>query len=292
MYPVADSRYEARMAGWLHEQTPRPADREPAVLSSHRDATGSSSRARAALRHRGSLTDAAMTREVAPTGRRGRQPIHDAAATRACLTMKSPVRAGAAAKRPELAGADRAVPEFSILSRRQIETGLWPQRSRASPLRTKGKHAPARIGRAAAPPHRHRAGKRHQFERTGETTSESEVRAIRRRAGMVAAADVSDAGSTSESARKRWKYTPRSSPSATPVMSNRRRLPPLLETVPSPPASTMTPSLHGARPRSCRPAGMPDPGNLTRPGHAPATKGLYASRSRGRSKGRALVYRN
>jgi len=44
-----------------------------------------------ALKRRGSLTiwfDPAMTREAAPTGRRGRQPDESDAAIQTCLTMK------------------------------------------------------------------------------------------------------------------------------------------------------------------------------------------------------------
>jgi hypothetical protein len=44
-----------------------------------------------ALKRRGSLTiwfDPAMTREAAPTGRRGRQPDDSDAAIQTCLTMK------------------------------------------------------------------------------------------------------------------------------------------------------------------------------------------------------------
>jgi len=82
----------------------------------------------AALKRRGSLTiwfDPAMTWEAAPIGKRGRQPADSDAAIRTCLTMK--VLFGMALRQTtefvesllRLIGLDRAVPDFSTLSRRQ-----------------------------------------------------------------------------------------------------------------------------------------------------------------------------
>jgi hypothetical protein len=81
-----------------------------------------------ALRRRGSLTiwfDPAMTREAAPTGKRGRQPDYSDEAIQTCLTMK--VLFGMALRQTtgfveslmRLIGLDWAVPDFSTLSRRQ-----------------------------------------------------------------------------------------------------------------------------------------------------------------------------
>ena len=66
-----------------------------------------------------------MTREAAPTGKRGRQPDHMDAAIQTCLTIK--VLFGMALRQttgfveslPGLIGLDWAVPDFSRLSRRQ-----------------------------------------------------------------------------------------------------------------------------------------------------------------------------
>jgi Transposase DDE domain len=80
-----------------------------------------------ALKRRGSLTiwfDPAMTREAAPTGKRGRQPAYDDAAIQICLTMK--VLFAIALRQTigfvesllRLIGLDWTVPDFSTLSRR------------------------------------------------------------------------------------------------------------------------------------------------------------------------------
>ncbi len=66
-----------------------------------------------------------MIWEPAPTGKRGRQPDYSDAAIQTCLTMK--VLFGMALRRTtgfvesllELIDLDRAVPNFSTLSRRQ-----------------------------------------------------------------------------------------------------------------------------------------------------------------------------
>ena len=113
-----------------------------------------------ALKRRGSLTiwfDPAMTWEAAPTGKRGRQPDYSDAAIQTCLTMK--VLFGMALRQTtgfvesllRLTGLDWAVPDFSTLSRRQIETGPWPQWGRVSPLRPEGQRPLPRFGRPAAP---------------------------------------------------------------------------------------------------------------------------------------------
>jgi hypothetical protein len=93
-----------------------------------------------ALKGRGSLTiwfDPAMTWEVAPTGKRGRQPVYGDAAIQTCLTMKvlfgmalrhvsqrgatgsSPLANGFVESLLRLTGLDWAVPDFSTISRRQ-----------------------------------------------------------------------------------------------------------------------------------------------------------------------------
>lgn len=101
--------------------------------------------------------DPTMTREAAPIGRRGRQPICSDAAIQTCLTMK--VLFGMALRqatgfvesRLQLTGLDWAVPDFSTLSRRQIETGPWPQWGRVSPLRLEGQDTLSWLGRSATP---------------------------------------------------------------------------------------------------------------------------------------------
>jgi hypothetical protein len=81
-----------------------------------------------ALKRRGSLTiwfDPTMIWGAAPTGKRGRQPAYSDAAIQTCLTMK--VLFGMALRQTtgfvesllRLIGLDRAVPDFSTLSRRQ-----------------------------------------------------------------------------------------------------------------------------------------------------------------------------
>ncbi len=81
-----------------------------------------------ALKRRGSLTiwfDPSMTWEAAPTGKRGRQHAYSDAAIQTCLTMK--VLFGMALRQTtgfvesllRLIGQDRAVPDFSTLSRLQ-----------------------------------------------------------------------------------------------------------------------------------------------------------------------------
>jgi hypothetical protein len=81
-----------------------------------------------ALKRRGSLTlwfDPTMAWEVAPTGKRGRQPDYSASAIQTCLTMK--VLFGMALRQTtgfvesllRLIGLNWAVPDFSTLSRRQ-----------------------------------------------------------------------------------------------------------------------------------------------------------------------------
>ena len=73
-----------------------------------------------------------MTWEATPTGKRGRQPDYSDAAIQTCLTMK--VLFGMAQRQTtgfvesllRLIGLDWAVPDFSTLSRRQIEAGPWP----------------------------------------------------------------------------------------------------------------------------------------------------------------------
>ena len=81
-----------------------------------------------ALKRRGSLTiwfDPAMTREAAPTGKRGRQRDYSDAAIQTCLTMKvlfaMALRqtTGFVESLLQLTGLDWAVPDFSTLSRRQ-----------------------------------------------------------------------------------------------------------------------------------------------------------------------------
>ena len=81
-----------------------------------------------ALKRGGSLTiwvDPAMTREAAPTGKRGRQPDYSDGAIQTCRTMK--VLFGMALGQTtgfvesllRLIGLNWAVPDFSTLSRRQ-----------------------------------------------------------------------------------------------------------------------------------------------------------------------------
>ncbi len=98
----------------------------------------------AALKRRGSLTiwfDPAMTWEAAPIGKRGRQPADSDAAIRTCLTMK--VLFGMALRQTtefvesllRLIGLDRAVPDFSTLSRRQKTLKVTiPSRGSDGPL--------------------------------------------------------------------------------------------------------------------------------------------------------------
>ena len=97
-----------------------------------------------ALKRRGSLTiwfDPAMTWEAAPIGKRGRQPADSDAAIRTCLTMK--VLFGMALRQTtgfvesllRLIGLDRAVPDFSTLSRRQKTLKVTiPSRGSDGPL--------------------------------------------------------------------------------------------------------------------------------------------------------------
>ena len=82
-----------------------------------------------------------MIWEAAPTGRRGRQPDYSDAAIPTCLTMK--VLLGMALRQPtgfvesllHLIDLDRAVPNFSTLSRRQktLKVNI-PYRGSAGPL--------------------------------------------------------------------------------------------------------------------------------------------------------------
>lgn len=113
-----------------------------------------------ALKRKGSLTiwfDPAMTWKAAQTGKRGRQADYSDAAIQTCLTMK--VLFGMALRQTtgfvesllRLIGLDWAVPDFSTLSRRQSETGPWPQCGRASPSNPECEHPLSRIGRSAAP---------------------------------------------------------------------------------------------------------------------------------------------
>ena len=97
-----------------------------------------------ALKRRGSLTiwfDPAMTWDAAPTGKRGRQPDDSDAAIQTCLTMK--VLFGMALRQTtgfvesllRLIGPDRAVPDFSTLSRRHKTLKVTiPYRGSDSPL--------------------------------------------------------------------------------------------------------------------------------------------------------------
>ena len=97
-----------------------------------------------ALKRRGSLAiwfDPAMTWEAAPTGKRGRQRNYSDAAIQTCLTMK--VLFGMALRQTtgfvesllRLVGLDRAVPDFSSISRRQITLKVdIPYRSSDGPL--------------------------------------------------------------------------------------------------------------------------------------------------------------
>ena len=71
------------MIAEAHEQTDTPRPQDP-----HWPACNE------ALKRRGSLTiwfDPAMTREAAPTGKRGRQPDDSDAVIQTCLTMKGPL---------------------------------------------------------------------------------------------------------------------------------------------------------------------------------------------------------
>jgi hypothetical protein len=108
MNPVRDSSCESSVVAGLHEQTDTPdlQDPELAGLSGHRGAIGPRPMAREALKRRGSLTiwfDPAMTRDAAPSGKRGRQQTFSDAAIRTCLTMKGEGR-------PENGPADRFQP--------------------------------------------------------------------------------------------------------------------------------------------------------------------------------------
>jgi len=82
-----------------------------------------------------------MTWEAAPIGKRGRQPADSDAAIRTCLTMK--VLFGMALRQTtgfvesllRLIGPDRAVPDFSTLSRRHKTLKVTiPSRSSDGPL--------------------------------------------------------------------------------------------------------------------------------------------------------------
>jgi hypothetical protein len=70
------------------------------------------------------LFDPAMTREAAPTARRGWLPGCSEAAIRTCLTEKAPIgtvlrQATGLVESPlRLIGPDRAEPDFGTLSRR------------------------------------------------------------------------------------------------------------------------------------------------------------------------------
>src|SRR6056297_2540565 len=81
-----------------------------------------------ALKRRGSLTirfDPTMTRDAAPTGRRGRQRTCSDAAIQTCLSMKVPFgmalrqTTGFVESLLRLVGLDWTVPDFSTLSRRR-----------------------------------------------------------------------------------------------------------------------------------------------------------------------------
>jgi hypothetical protein len=124
-----------------------------------------------ALKRRGSLTiwfDPAMVWEAAPTGKRGRQPDYSDAAIQTCLTMK--VLFGMALRQTTgfvesllgLIDLNWAVPNFSTLSRRQIEAGPWRQWRRVSLLRPEGQHPLSWIRRAVAP-----AGGQHRDQSRG-----------------------------------------------------------------------------------------------------------------------------
>ena len=97
-----------------------------------------------ALKRRGSLAiwfDPDMAWAAKPTGKRGRQPDYSDAAIQTCLTMK--VLFGMALRQTtgfvesllHLIGLDRAVPDFSTLSRRQktLKVNI-PYRGSAGPL--------------------------------------------------------------------------------------------------------------------------------------------------------------
>ena len=127
---VRDSLCDSMVLVAGHEQTctsDLPHD-EPAILSSHCGAIGSSPMARAALKQRGSLLiwfDPETVWLAAPTDKRGRSATFTDAAIQACLTLKAlfglPLRqaTGLVASLLERAGLDWAVPDFSTLSCRQ-----------------------------------------------------------------------------------------------------------------------------------------------------------------------------
>ena len=99
----------------------------------------------AALKSRGSLSiwfDPGMDWRAAPTGKQGRQPTVSDAAIQTCLTLKVlfrlPLRQaiGLVESLLKLADLDWPVPDFSTLSRRQMNlTVVIPYRgSRACPF--------------------------------------------------------------------------------------------------------------------------------------------------------------
>lgn len=140
--PVLDSLCASRMGGWLHEWTAlsgptRPGAGRP-VEPSRRyrlDPDG------AVCAQAPRLCDDPVRCCHDPASRADRharrQPIHGtAAAIGACPTMKILFglvlrqATGLVESLLQPAGADQAVPDFSTLGRRQIETRSWPQRGR------------------------------------------------------------------------------------------------------------------------------------------------------------------
>jgi len=155
-----------------------------------------------ALKRRGSLTiwfDATMTWDAAPTGKRGRQPdysgeedqktvrgtVFPTNAIQTCLTMKvlfgmalrqiepwerlpiaaPPVQARWATVRVPMA---RRICRESVTAHRPGLARAELQHAEPPPEDPEGEHPLSRVPGPAPPPDRHRAGKRHRFERTGE----------------------------------------------------------------------------------------------------------------------------
>ena len=153
----------------MHEQTDTPACK-----------TGNWPACNKALRRRGSLTiwfDPAMTWEAAPTLKRGRQPDCSVDAIQT-PDDESAFRHGAPAD-------DRV--------RREPVAAGWPrlggaglQHAQPPPEDVEGQHPLSRISRSSTSSGRHRAGKRHRFERTGEGASRSRAKGSGTPASMAA----------------------------------------------------------------------------------------------------------
>ena len=149
----------------VHEQTPTSelSYDELALLSRHWGAIGSSPMARAALKQRGSLMiwfDPETQWLGAPSGKRGRSATFSDAAIQGVPDAEGAVRAAIA--------ADHRAGGKPVEACRARLGGAGLQHTIAPSERSERRHPVSPQHWRTASFDRHRAGKRHRFERTGE----------------------------------------------------------------------------------------------------------------------------